>query len=461
MAKKSEETQESQRQSRKDVLIARRQSKQSRTVRIIIGTVVGIILLVLLIAIINEYFIVPNRVVATVGEDQITLEEWQQRVRFQRAQFIVSIEDQLEQFGDIGMVQQFSGQQMQLLQEGEELGRLVLDAMVDETVVRQEAERRGITVSDAEVDQFIEEGFNFFGGGLPTPLPTGTATIMPTPSLTPIPTDVITDVLPTLTPFPTPTLGPSATPLPTATPVSEESFNEQLTARLDRFRRMGVSEAVFRETIKAQLFSQELADALAEEQNLQTVVDHASSFVLAFSSEEEAQATLQEIESDGFLTVWNRIRSTPPDAEAANPPSAAELLWRTQDQYEGSFSAEIADAVFSAELDAPTDVMVVTSTTEGQPDRYYIFMVSGKEPRALPESTVESLKNQLVSDLVDQLTAGDLVTLTQFWRTRVPRQPILDSKFLVPPTAAPTQPPATLPPVTAPAVTPTPVDDGT
>jgi hypothetical protein len=284
---------------------------------------------------------------------------------------------------------------------------------------------------------------------------------MPTPSLTPIPTDVITDVLPTQTPFPTPTLGPSPTPLPTATPVSEESFNEQLATRLDRFRRMGVSEVVFRETIKAQLLNQELADALAEEQELQTVVDHVSSFVLAFSSEDEAQAGLDEIESDGFLTVWNRIRSTPPDPEAVNPPSAAELLWRTQEQIESSYSAAIADTVFSAELNTPTDVMVVAGAAEDQPDRYYIFMVSGKEPRTLPESTIASLKNQLVADLVDQLKGDDFVSLSQFWRTRVPRQPILDAKFLVPPTAAPTQPAATLPPAT-----PTPAeaeeeDDGT
>ncbi len=456
MAKKSEEIQDSQRQSRKEVLVARRQSRQSRTVRIIIGVVVGIIALVLVVAIINEYFIVPNRVVATVGEDEITLDEWQQRVRFQRAQFIISMEDQLEQFGDVGLVQQFSGQQMQLLQEGEELGRLVLEAMVDEIVVRQEAERRGITVSDAEIEQFIEEGFNYFDGGLPTPLPTGTATIMPTPSLTPIPTDVITDVLPTQTPFPTPTLGPTQTPAPTATPVSEESFNEQLQTRLDRFRGLGVNESIFRDTIEAQLYNQKLADALAEEQELQTEVDHVSSFVLSFSNEEDAQAGLAEIESDDFLTVWNRIRSTPPEADAENPPTAAELLWRTQEQFEGSYSAEIAQTVFSSELNTPTEILVVPSTTEGQPERYYIFMASGKELRTLPEATVTSLKNQLVADLVDQLRADDFVSISQFWRTRVPRQPILDAKFLVPPTAVPTEPPATLPPVT-----PTPEDDGT
>lgn len=441
MAKKqSEENQDSQRQSRKEVLLARRHSRQTRQVRIIIAVVVGIILLVLGVAIVNEYFIVPNRVVASVRGDDITLEAWQQRVRYQRAQFIINMEDQLETFGDVGMVQQFNGQQMQLLQEGEELGRLVLEAMVDERIVRQEAERRGISVTEEEIDEFIAESFSYFGGESPTPLPTPTETIMPTPSLTPIPTEVITDVLPTLTPFPTPTLGPTRTPLPTATPVSETSFNEQLTSQIERFRQMGVSEEEYRATVAAQLYTQKLADALAEEEELQTEDDHVSTYVLSFGSQEEAEEALAEIEASDYLAVWNTIRSMPPDPEVEQPPQASEVLWRTQDQFESSFSTEIAGALFSTEVDTPTGILVVAGQTEEQPDRYYIFMPSGNEIRPLTEGTIDSLKNQLVADLVDQIRSAETIDIGQFWRTRVPRQPILDAKFLVPPTVAPTQP---------------------
>jgi len=243
MAKKrnqQESTEEAQRQSRKDVLLARRQAEQSRQAKIIVGVVVGIIALVLVVALVNEFIISPQQAVASVRDEEINLQNWQDRVRYQRAQFITTIEDQLEAFGDLATVQQFNQQQINLLLNGEELGRLVLEQMVDEEVIAQEAAARGITVTDEEVDERIGEQFNYFGGGLPTPFPTPTETIMPTPSITPIPTAVITEVLPTNTPFPTPTTGPTATPPPTATPVSQESFETDLDdfSPLNNFMRL-------------------------------------------------------------------------------------------------------------------------------------------------------------------------------------------------------------------------------
>ena len=110
--------------------------------------------------------------VANVRGEEIALGDWQDRVRYQRAQFIINMEDQLESFGDVGLVQQFNGQQIQLLQDGQELGRLVLEQMVDETIIRQEAAKRNITVSSAEIDAAIGEQFSYYGGEAPTPLPT-------------------------------------------------------------------------------------------------------------------------------------------------------------------------------------------------------------------------------------------------------------------------------------------------
>src|SRR5690606_36763648 len=106
----------------------------------------------------------PRRPVATLKGAVIRLNEWQERVRFQRAQFILGLEDQLDAFQDLTLVQQFSQQQIPLLQQPEFLGELMLEQMIDEEPVRQAAAERGLQVTDAEVDEQLAEQFGYFGG---------------------------------------------------------------------------------------------------------------------------------------------------------------------------------------------------------------------------------------------------------------------------------------------------------
>jgi hypothetical protein len=90
------------------------------------------------------------------------------------------------------------------------LRRSVLDSVVDETLIRQEAKRRGIVVSPAEVDAAVQEAFGFYPDGTPTPVasPTAGPTNTPAPTLTPTvgPSPTIT---PTVAPSATPTLVPA------------------------------------------------------------------------------------------------------------------------------------------------------------------------------------------------------------------------------------------------------------
>ena len=447
MANTENDVQEgSRRRSRKEILIERKRRQQTREIRIAVAIVVALVLLVLVVAVVNEYIIRPRQPVAEVASETITLTDWQDRVRYQRAQFIISLEDQLEAFGDVSLVQQFSGQQINLLAQPEVLGELVLEQMIDEVLVRQEAEERDITVTNEEVEERIGEQFNYFGGERPTPQPTPTETIMPTPSLTPIPTEVITEVVPTNTPFPTPTQGPTSTPRPTATAVSDEAFQEEFGALMDRFRDMGVSEATYREVVRAAVYREKLGNALAEEQNLSEEAEHASIYVLSFQDAEAAEEALGAVEEEGYLTVWNRVRSTPPTAEDAPFPSAqaTEQLWRIQDQIEQQFGAAVAEAAFELDLNTPSGVITSTQQTDETGlvtgSSQYLIMVSGREVRELSQSQLQSRQQELVSQLVEE--RRELVPVERFplWRARVPTQPILDPIFLTQPTPQPQAP---------------------
>ncbi|MEW5986585.1 MAG: SurA N-terminal domain-containing protein [Chloroflexota bacterium] len=462
MAKKRNQQEEIQRQSRKEVLLARRRHEQSRQIRLGIIGVSALIAVVILVAIVNEYLIRPRQAVAVVNGEEVSVRAWQERVRYQRAQIIISVEDLSETFGgDIGLVQQYMGQQLSwLVSDPQTLGQLVLDQMVDEVLIRQEAASRGITVSAEDVQTEIEHGFNFFDGGLPTPLPTATETVMPTPSLTPVPTAVITEVLPTETPFPTPTIGPTFTPQPTSTAVSLESFNEQYDTVQSRLRRLGVSEEVYRQVIEARLYREKLTEVLAAEGNLATEAEHASIFYISFGTEEAANESLAQIQASTFLTVWNTIRSTPvapvePAAEGEEappaPPVAAEAIWRTQEQLESIYGPDVAAAVFELELDTPSEVMVYEP--EGAAARYYVVQVSGREVRPLPEGTLDTKKEELVTSWLESRRVG--AEVFDRWQTRVPRTPAIDPKYLIPPTAEPATP--TLPvPIDTPAAIETP-----
>lgn len=439
MTKKQTKTvgEDQQRQSRKEVLIARKEREQKRTIYMATAVVGGILLLVLLVAIINEFFISPNRAVAEVSGEAISLREWQDRVRLERAQRILLLENQLEAFGDVGLIQQFYGQLINELLQTEQMGQTVLNQMTEDVIVLQAARDRGITVTDAEVDASIGESFNYFGGQSPTPLPTPTETIMPTPSITPIPTAVITDLLPTNTPFPTPTLGPTVTPAPTATPVSETTFREQLNDLLAQYRDLGISEAQYRAYVRLQLYREKLADVLATEFNLPAEAPHASFYFMAFDAEEAANEAAALVEENGYLQTWNELRSQPFDPEATSTPIVSEILWRTQSELEQTFGTDATATIFAQPLNESTAVLV--HQVDEETSRYYLIMVTGREARPLSESAINQAKQQQLTSFIDGRLTGNL-TFTEFDRGRTPEMPRLDPIFYTQPTATPVIP---------------------
>lgn len=432
------ESDEQQRQSRKELLIARKQQRQLRNIRIGVIVTIALILVVIAVALVNELIITPQRSVATVAGSSISLREWQERVKFERAQRIVYLENQLEAFGgDVGIVQQFGGQVINELFDPEGMGQNMVNVMAEEKATCQAVADRGIEITDADVQAFIEASYNYFPPDRqPTPLPEPTETVVPTPSLTPIPTAVITEVVPTATLFPTPTAGPTATPFPTATPVPEDAFLEQYAQRISEYNDLGVDEATFRAVVRAQLCRDKLAEALAEEQSLSRIAPHASLFFISAQTREEAEETLAEIEAGDYLTVWNTIRSRPEDPEAEQPPTTAafELLWRTKESLQSTVGDEIATFAFDSGLNTPSGIIEVDNG-DGT-SAFYIVMASGREEREMTEDEYLTRRNEITQRYVDELLVGNL-QINDTWRGRVPAIPVLDAKFLAAPTATP------------------------
>ena len=421
-----------QRQTRKDVLLARKQREQLRMVRIGVAAVVAMLLLVIIVAVVNEYILSPRHEVATVNGEAITLQEFQDRVKFERAQRIMTLQDQLEMVNnDVGLIQQFSGQLINELQDSQTLGESVLNSMAQDRLMIQALAERGIEVTDDEVDQRIEEAYNYFGGESPTAVPTPTDEPQPTPSLTPVGAEAI-EATPE-EPVPT------SEPVPTATAVSLESFQDEFGNLISRYKDMGVSESVYRTAVAGSIAAERLLEVISEETGLSNEDLQASAYILDFPSQKEAEDALAEIDSSDFLTVWNTVKSTPPEQseETTDPASATEILWQTRDTLAGSLNADEVAAIFDAPLNEPSDI-IETTGLDGNP-RYLIVMPSGREVRSLSATEFRNRQIALLQQYLSDRTATDVV-IGDYWRSRVPSLPILDPKFLQAPTATPPLP---------------------
>src|SRR5574341_2649918 len=216
--------------SRKQLSRAQREARFRRWV--LIGsavTVVGVIG-VLIFGQYYEQNIVPNRAVATVNAEEITLSQLQTQMRY--IDYVQLGGQPLAQFGT----------------DAAGLGQYVLDLLVDEALIRQKAAELGVEVTDAEVEEEVQLGFGYDAGepeptATPTPrqiarTPTATATFVHT--LTPPPRATLAPGVPptamptaTRTPAGTPTVTPTPSPFPTREPLTEESFNVNFQTSLE------------------------------------------------------------------------------------------------------------------------------------------------------------------------------------------------------------------------------------
>ena len=128
--------QDTREETRKQTSHRRREEIRNR--RVLIGLAVVAALVVVLIAagVISELVIKPSQPVATVANAKIGLREYQKRVKFDWFQ--------------AGQVTDPQGTSLK-----------TLDTMVDDQLLREQAQQRGITVSDDEINETIEKSFGY------------------------------------------------------------------------------------------------------------------------------------------------------------------------------------------------------------------------------------------------------------------------------------------------------------
>jgi len=412
-------------QSKKHVARLERERRQSRLILWITAGVVLVVIGLLTYGYVDLTYLQERKPVVSVNSEEVSTKEFQARVTLRRNQ-ILNQYAQYYQFQQMGMDVSTQLQQMEFeLNNAVQTGQNVMDGMIDEILIRQEAERRGITVSDDELQAFIQEQFNFFPNGTQTPTITVTpfsyptlspeqlALVTPTSAFTatPIPTstaDPSFTATPTRTPTATATTGPSPTPMPTETPHTQEGFELEFGDAISGVADLGINEAQYRLLFKTELLRQKLYEQVTAD--VPKVTEQIWVRHILVSDEETAQSILERLRAgEDFGELAQELSEDPGSA-----PSGGDLNWREANQYVPEF----------AEASLNLEIGEISEPVQSQ-FGFHIIQKLGQADVPMTSSQWETARQQAFTEFLATLRTEAEVVIFEGWETKVPTTPNL------------------------------------
>lgn len=397
--------------------------------------------------ILQQVVLQPRQPVATVGDETITSREFSQRVRYQRRQLVqqyLNTYQTMQLFGGGDQnTQAFFVQNLRQIEfqlDPVTLGEQVLNTMVEDILIRQEAAKRVITVSAEEVDKALEEAFGYYPEGqapTPTPPPTAapTSTLSPTQLAlvppTPTPTGVITstaELTPTLTAEATSGVAPThsgtstaatdvpatGTPAPTPTAYTLEVFQQNYADFLEVLEdEIDFSEQQLREVIESQLYREKVFEAVTAD--LERTQEQVWARHILVADQETAEEVLARLEAGDDFAKLAAEYST----DESNKDQGGDLGWFPI----ARMAPEFEKVAFNLGIGRISDPV---QTQFG----WHIIQALGHEERPLSDSEFGQIRQEYFSDwLAQQRSASDVATF-DYWRDRVPSEPTIPPEVL-------------------------------
>ena len=414
--------------TKKHVARLERERQQVRLVRTIAFVMFGVIALLLTYGYIDLNYLQLRKPVAEVNGEKITIKEWRERIQLERVNL-------LNQYQRAQFFQQNFGMDMsQQLQEVEfymttpdMLGRRVADQMIDEALIRQEAERRGISVSDEELEKAIQEAYNFYPNGTSTPTITPTTIQYPTDSpelLTLVPPTGTPTKAPTSTPAPSNTPDPSVSPTatftaapPTPTFVPEDItatptkytvdlFNTEYQKTVIDFDFYGISESVFRSAFKSDLLRAKLIEAMRAE--LPTTEEQVWARHILIEEEALAKTVRSKLlNGEDFAEVAKEY-----SIDTGSAVDGGDLGWFSK----GVMVPEFEDAAFSQEIG---EINELVKSQFG----YHIIQVLGHADLPLTTTQLQQKGESAFSEWLTNIKTDSDITNFSGWLEFMPEMP--------------------------------------
>lgn len=406
---------------------AEREAAIQRRVLIGTGITVAIVVLILVAAVIVELFVTPNQVVASVNGETITIAQFQERVRLERALLNLQINNFVSNIRALGLdPNQFAGEEplrswLSQVQIPDQLGNSVVNSMISDALIRQQAQALGITVSEEQINTKIEDFLGFNRETLTSAEATETVepTVTPTPFVSPTPS-------PTQTPTPTVEATeestaeatdavestPTFTPVPpTPTQTADEQIAQFQTLRDSFFTNIANTARISRDQLTRYFEGLALRDALRDSiSELTNDIVHVNARHILVATEEKALDIKAALEAGESFAGLAQASST----DTGSGARGGELGWSPVTNFVQPFAEAVTDGEVGALLGP-------VQTTFG----WHIIQIHGREVRPVSDDQLESAKNAEFERWLTQQreAAQDNISINSVWADHVPDEP--------------------------------------
>ncbi|MBI3944060.1 MAG: peptidylprolyl isomerase [Chloroflexi bacterium] len=335
-------------ENKKHAVRRQKDVEATRRIYIWVGGVVALLVLVFGVGLVQRYILVPRTPVATVGDKTITLAEFQDWVKYRAAS-----NPQLKQELLPSTAPDTSGLGGDTMREF--FGRTLADELVQHELMRTEAQKRGITVTPAEIDAEIQSQFGYD--------PQASASV-------------------------------TSTGATSSTVVTKEDFDSQLGAYLKIIKdQAGFSENDFREkVIVPDLLRKKLTDAISAD--IPTSVPQVHLKHIEVDSQDKAGQVLANLQAGQTFDKLAADMST----DNTTKDKGGDLGWIPEGDLETRFGKDFATAISTLE---PGKVSGIIAGQSG--NDFHVAMVVEKDAnRALTSDEIDQRKQQAFTDWIQK-----------------------------------------------------------
>ncbi len=392
MTKKKAKTRALRAMTKKQQSRAAREAKLNRWILVGIIVVGVAVVGILGYGLLSEIVLKGREPVAVVGSTPISTADFVARVKLRRAGIARELYNYRAQLSLMDptdpSVAPYLEQLNQLIRQDEAqlepdqaiaIGQQVLDEMVQEEIIRQEAERRGLTVSEEEIDRALEQQFGYDRDA---------EAASPPPATGPF-TDTTSE---------------------TSAPVTREEFEQRYQNYVEsELKPSGVSEEQFRALIEVSLLYEQVRDAIVA-----SVPETMEQVDIRFISSTSQDAIDQIAARLDAGELWDDIVAEIEADEESDLRSSAPG-WQTTGTLENQLGVEMAGVIFATPVGSYTQPLL------GSNGGYYIVQVQAHEEHELEGLVLAFEQNRVFQDWFNQ--QHQLVEYSDNWQEKVPTEP--------------------------------------
>jgi parvulin-like peptidyl-prolyl isomerase len=364
-SKKRKQASQPARQTKKQIALGRKEARQNRIILLSVGAVVLLIVIVLIVGLASEVLIKPANPVAVVNDTNIRSDDYQALTNYRRYNTYLNIlnlqasmdgldpEDEANEF-----LLTFYGQQLEQLQSSLALiPDSALDELVDDVLVQEKAEEAGIVITEADVEETINEELRLAANPQPQEPITGTEQ------------------------------------LPTPTPLPQKELDEIYQNALNR---MQLTDKEYRTIRMRDLYRAQVEELLASQVPTTGLVIHSQ--LIKTTTEEEILEAQERIGGgEDFAIVAQEVSTDTLSAE-----TGGDLGWVTPQQLSSRYGQDLADVVLAMNVNE-------TSVIQSGSMWYLVQVLDRNENGELPEEQVAYTQSTVLFDwLAERREAPDV-----------------------------------------------------